>query len=158
MNDRHIADMLRALDRALPELETPVDSLIAAFVRQHPDLTDNDVVTRIRGLDDPARVAQVRGLLAAGHDVDDATAQIAQDATQPAAAPPATREPVAAPSRPYRRSAPGLSASCGSTLAGMPIFHLTDAAGRVSRHATYRAAMAAKVQAGPGATLTAEAP
>jgi hypothetical protein len=86
MSDRGAASTLGRLDEA-PELHTSIDSLIAAYLRQHPDLSDGDIVRRIRGLDDPARVVRVRGMLAAGHDPDSGPAGSAQEPSQPAPGP-----------------------------------------------------------------------
>ncbi len=61
-----IVRTLDSLDRKLPQMDVSIDSLIAAYLRMHPELSDDDVVRRVRGLDDPARVAEVRGRLAAG--------------------------------------------------------------------------------------------
>jgi hypothetical protein len=80
LSDHGAASILGKLDRQLPELETSIDSLVAAHLRQHPELIDDDIARRIRGLDDSARVARVRGMLAAGHDPDAEPAYSAQDA------------------------------------------------------------------------------
>jgi hypothetical protein len=68
MSDREAAETLRKLDRALPDLDVSVPSLIASMLRLHPEWSDADVVRRIRGLDDPAEVARVRAQIAAGRE------------------------------------------------------------------------------------------
>jgi hypothetical protein len=47
-------------------------------------------------------------------------------------------------------------AGCAALDAAMPTFRVTAPDGTVTLHNRYRPALAAKVRAGPGATITAE--
>jgi hypothetical protein len=154
LSDRGVASILDKLDRALPELDTSIDSLIAAHLRQQPELTDDAIVCRIHGLDDPARVARVRGLLAAGHDPDTPGVN-----TRHLEGPTRAAGSSTPPEHSAARS--GTHARCGATLApaatpAMPSFLVTAPDGTVTRHDKYRGAMIAKVRAGPGATIAVE--
>jgi hypothetical protein len=147
MKDGQITQVLGKLDEALPPLEVSIPSTIAAFLRLHPEMSDSDVMRRIRGLDDVAEVQRIRGLLAAGRDPDRPPDRRDEPESVSATRPVAAEPPVQ-----VRAS----SAHPGVAVA-MPTFAVTAPDGSViARGLRYRPAMVAKVSAGAGATLSVE--
>lgn len=83
LSDAEAARVLRKLGRAVPG-DVSVPEAVAAHLRMDPGLSDDEIVARIRGLDDSALVARVRANLAAGHPPGHGLSTEAEQAQQPA--------------------------------------------------------------------------
>jgi hypothetical protein len=169
MSDAEAARTLRRLGQAVPDLDVSVPQAIAAHVRLHPEWTDIEVARRIRGCDDPALVALVRGNLAAGHPPDRGITpgsppdrpREPSRASQPPARPPADVPPAPPQRRHSAAESPGRGLpplgpphapqpplDCDAWRAGMPTYVVVDLGGAVHHAASYMEARRIRARVG----------
>jgi hypothetical protein len=149
MSDAEAARTLKALER--DDSGVPVAEAIAAFVRLHPDWPDDEIAQKVRGCDDPAEVARVRGRLAAGRTAEHSGSGAASGPPAPASHPAPTGAawaPGAADPPPPVESPPSGPRGCAAILEAMPSYSVVAPDGTTTEHPTYQSARLARARTG----------